>query len=156
MADHTAKDIADFLFLLVPHTSTDDADQLTWRKLKYILYCAQGGALVWINRPLFAEDFIRGENENDPIMLPSIDGLYSKYRGAPLPFDYYDDYGLDKDEIKVLNWAYDMFGCYTPVALKTLVTNSFPVRRTNRGWIIPKRTMKSHFDHEYFKTEYVK
>lgn len=151
---HSAQDIAAFLFNLTPYNSTDEADELSWSKLKCLLYYAQGFALVRLGRPFFEEDFTRGPNEYSPLVLGSIDELYSGYGGAPIPHRgvYHD--GLDKEELGLINDVYDMFGVYTPAALKNMALASHPVRRASPGWIIPKRTMKSYFRNEYFTEDW--
>lgn len=146
---HTPKMIGLFMARFVPYNSTDDADLLTPSKLKSLLYFAQGLALVDLGRPLFDEDFRRGQNEYCPLLLPSIDSLYANVNG-PIPDEDADGSCLDNDEIHLLAWAYDTFGCYTPVALKQMALESYPVRSVHPGWIIPKRTMKSYFRNEYF------
>ena len=149
---HTPKMIGLFMARFVPYNSTDDADLITPTKLKGLLYFAQGLAMADIGRPLFDEDFRRGRNEYDPILLPSIDNLYANVKG-PIPDEEADGSTLDNDEIHLLAWTYDLFGCYTPVALKQLALESYPVRSVHAGWIIPKRTIKSYFRNEYFNSK---
>ena len=124
---------------------TTCGDLMTNSRLERMLYYAQGASLALHNRPLFSEDFIKGEYG---ALLPSI---HKKYR-----FNWFygineevSPEGVKKEDQKLLLIVYDLFGKYSARGLSLLNREDSAVASTDQNAVIPKDKIRFSFEAKY-------
>jgi len=131
---------------------------LTNKKLQKLLYYAQAWNLVFNNKKLFNNDieaWIHG---------PAVPSVYAKYKSFGFndineKVDEKDFQNLKKNEIRVLNAVWNIYGKYDADYLETLTHNEEPWLKARRdalpyqasSSVIPPALMKEYYGRQMAK-----
>lgn len=121
-------------------------DLLTNARLEKLLYYAQGASLTLNDRPLFDEDFVKGEYG---VILPDIHMKYKMnwVKGIETKEDDFEE--ISRNEQEMLLMVYDIFGRYSAHGLSLLNREEHAWIKAEPNAVIPKEDIRISFETKY-------
>lgn len=146
-AKYTAETVADwFIWYNRLTAELTQGDLMTNSRLEKLLYYAQGASLPLNDRPLFNEDFVKGEYG---VILPDIHMKYktSWVKGIDIKKDCPEEISKEDSELFVM--IYDIFGKYSAHGLSLLNREEYTWKTAEENAIIPKENIRTSFERKY-------
>lgn len=139
----SAKDVADFFLSPVDE---EDGEPITNLKLQKLLYYAQGYALAWLDRPLFADQITNWPHG------PVVDSVYHAFKvygSTPLPSSMIRPERYDEAEWHVMQFVREAYGQYSAWRLRDMTHEEHPWLSTRPGEEISQHLLRQYFSDKY-------